>query len=169
MKTLFLIRHAKSSWDDPALDDRWRPLAARGRRDAPRLGRRLARRYRPPDLLLSSPALRALDTARLIAARLGCRRVAVDARLYDGGIRGLQRVIHQLDDAHRRVMLFGHNPQLTAMARRYSDAIGHLPTCTALRLKFDVKSWRRIGPDTPVSVAVHYARRRRQRAGRNGA
>jgi phosphohistidine phosphatase len=165
MKTLFLIRHAKSCWDDPALEDRWRPLAARGRRDAPRLGRRLARRYRPPDLLLSSPALRALDTAQLIAAHLGRRRVAVDARLYDGGVRGLQRVIHQLDDAHRRVMLFGHNPQLTAMARRYSDAIGQLPTCTALRLKFDVKSWRRIGPETFVSVAVHYATRRR--AGHN--
>jgi phosphohistidine phosphatase len=154
MKTLFLVRHAKSSWDDPALDDRQRPLAVRGRGDAPRLARRLAQRYRRPDLVLSSPAVRALHTAQLVARRFGCKHLVVDARLYGYGVRELLRVIHQLDDAHQRVMLFGHNPELTRLARRFSRAIHHLPTCVAARFKFDVKSWTRIGPRTLVGVAL---------------
>ena len=67
MKTLWLVRHAKSSWDDPMLVDFDRPLNPRGRRDAPRMGQRLARRHEYPDLMLSSPANRALTTARIIA------------------------------------------------------------------------------------------------------
>ena len=70
MKTLFLIRHAKSSWDDPALSDKDRPLSDRGRRDAPKMGKRLAKRDVKPDLILSSPARRALTTAEIIAKKL---------------------------------------------------------------------------------------------------
>jgi phosphohistidine phosphatase len=70
MKTLFLIRHAKSSWDDTALPDKDRPLGDRGRRDAPKMGKRLAKRDVKPDLILSSPARRALTTAEIIAKKL---------------------------------------------------------------------------------------------------
>ena len=70
MKTLFLIRHAKSSWDDTALPDKDRPLADRGRRDAPKMGKRLAKRDVKPDLILSSPARRALTTAEIVAKKL---------------------------------------------------------------------------------------------------
>ena len=70
MKTLFLIRHAKSSWDDTALPDKDRPLDDRGRRDAPKMGKRLAKRDVKPDLILSSPARRALTTAEVIAKKL---------------------------------------------------------------------------------------------------
>ena len=157
MKTLFLIRHAKSSWDDPRLTDQQRPLTARGRRDAPRLGKRLATRYRRPDLMLSSPALRALKTAQLIARKFGGKRVTVDDRLYGGKLSELLRLIHQLDDRHQRVMLFGHNPELTALAHRFSDEMRHLPTCAAARFKFDVKSWKRIGRATLVAVALEGA------------
>jgi phosphohistidine phosphatase SixA len=68
VKTLFLIRHAKSSWDDPALPDKDRPLGDRGRRDAPKMGKRLAKGDVEPDLILSSPARRALKTAEIIAS-----------------------------------------------------------------------------------------------------
>ena len=74
MKTLFLIRHAKSSWDDPALSDKDRPLGDRGRRDAPRMGKRLAKRNVRPDLILSSSARRALTTAEIIAKKLDYKR-----------------------------------------------------------------------------------------------
>jgi phosphohistidine phosphatase len=154
MKTLFLIRHAKSSWDDPGLSDRQRPLAARGQRDARRLGKRLAKRYRRPDLMLSSPAVRALKTARLISRKLGCRHIAVDARLYACKSSDLLWVIHQLDDRHKRVMLFGHNPELSGLARRFSDEIHHLPTCAAARFKFDASSWADVGRATLVAVAL---------------
>ena len=94
MKTLFLIRHAKSSWDDPALSDKDRPLGDRGRRDAPRMGKRLAKRDVKPDLILSSPARRALTTAEIIAKKLDYKRkdIVVDTRLYASTVDGLLNV-----------------------------------------------------------------------------
>ncbi len=84
MKTLFLVRHAKSSRDDPTLPDKERPLNDRGMRDAPRMGERLAKQGAQPDLILSSPAVRALATAELIAKRLDykVKDIVVDQRLY---------------------------------------------------------------------------------------
>jgi phosphohistidine phosphatase len=156
LKTLFLIRHAKSSWNDARLSDPQRPLSQRGRRDARRSGKRLARRHRKPDLLLSSPALRALQTAQLIAGKLGCKRkdIVVDARLYACKSGDLLRVIHQLDDGFKRVMLFGHNPELTDLARRFSDEIHHLPTCAVARFKFDVGSWTQVGRAALVTTTL---------------
>jgi bisphosphoglycerate-dependent phosphoglycerate mutase len=88
MKRLFLIRHAKSSWDDPALPDKDRPLGDRGRRDARKMGKRLAKRDVKPDLILSSPARRALKTARIIAKKLDykLKDIVVDDRLYAGAV-----------------------------------------------------------------------------------
>jgi phosphohistidine phosphatase len=84
MKTLFLIRHAKSSWGDTALPDKDRPLDDRGKRDAPKMGKRLAKRDVKPDLILSSPAMRALATAEIIAKKLDYKLedILVDDRLY---------------------------------------------------------------------------------------
>ena len=163
MKTLFLIRHAKSSWDDPKLSDQQRPLTRRGRRDARQLGKRLAKRHRKPDMILSSPALRALKTAQLIAGKLGCKRrhIVVDARLYACEVSDLLRVIHRLDDRLKRVMLFGHNPELTGLAGRFSDEIQHLPTCAVARFRFDVNSWTRVGNATLVTAALDFAQRPR--------
>ena len=104
MKTLFLVRHAKSSRDDPSLPDRDRPLDDRGKRDAPTMGKRLAKRDVKPDLLLSSPALRALTTAQLMAEEVGykrkehrCRRSAVWQLSVS-----LQAVTFGLSFCHRR-------------------------------------------------------------------
>ena len=90
MKTLFLIRHAKSSWDDTALPDKDRPLNDRGKRDAPKMGKRLAKRDVKPDLILSSPAKRALTTAEIIAKKLDykLKDIVVDDRLYAGAAAG---------------------------------------------------------------------------------
>ena len=119
MKTLFLVRHAKSSWSDPTLADRERPLADRGRRAARRMGRRLAKRKVHPDLMLSSPAVRALKTARIIARRLHHPRwqIVVDAALYAGAMTDLLRAVRGLQSRYARVMLFAHNPEITALAR----------------------------------------------------
>ena len=93
MKTLFLIRHAKSSWDDTALPDKDRPLGDRGRRDAPKMGKRLVKRDVKPDLILSSPARRALTTAEIIAKKLDykLKDIVVDDRLQRGGWHPYQR------------------------------------------------------------------------------
>ena len=99
MKTLFLVRHAKSSRDDLSLSDRDRPLDDRGKQDAPMMGKRLAKRDVKPDLLVSSPALRALTTAQLIAGELGYKRkdIVVDDRLYASSPDDLLAVIRALD------------------------------------------------------------------------
>jgi phosphohistidine phosphatase len=160
MKTLFLIRHAKSSWDDPALADKDRPLNDRGKRDAPKVGERLAKAGAKPDLILSSPAKRALTTAEIIARRLGYKRknIVVDDRLYAVESEVLLDVIRRLDDEADCVMLFGHNPELTELAHRLSAKISQMPTCAVAEFTFDVKSWSRIGKVSPSSVAVNYVR-----------
>ncbi len=161
MKTLFLIRHAKSSWDDTSLADRDRPLNDRGKRDAPKMGERLAKRDVSPDLILSSPAVRALETAEIIAKKLDYRRkdIVVDDRLYAVAADDLLDVIHKLDDKLRRVMLFGHNPELTELAHRLSGKISHLPTCAVAEFRFDAKSWSKIGKVKPTKVALDYPKK----------
>jgi phosphohistidine phosphatase len=160
MKTLFLIRHAKSSRDDPAQPDKDRPLNGRGKRDAVKMGERLAKRRVEPDLILSSPAVRALATAEIFSKKLDYKRrnIAVDERLYAAEANDLLDVIHKLSDELERVMLIGHNPELTALAHRFSSNIAHLPTCAVAELVFDAKSWSRIGEDKPTKVAVHKAK-----------
>jgi len=158
MKTLFLIRHAKSSWGDTALPDKDRPLSDRGRRDAPKMGERLAKRDVKPDLILSSPAMRALKTAEIIAKKLDYRRrdIVVDDRLYAVGADDLLDVIHKLGAKLERVMLFGHNPELTELAHRLSSKITHMPTCAVAEFTFDAKSWSKIGKVKPAKVALDY-------------
>jgi phosphohistidine phosphatase len=161
MKTLFVIRHAKSSWDDPALPDKDRPLDDRGKRDAPKMGKRLAKRDVNPDLILSSPAMRALTTAQIIARKLDYKLqdIVVDDRLYAGEMDDLLNVIQQLDDKLERVMLVGHNPELTELAYRLSSGITHMPTCAVAELTFDAKSWSNIGKAKLAKVALDYPKK----------
>jgi phosphohistidine phosphatase len=161
MKTLFLIRHAKSSWDDTALPDKDRPLNDRGRRDAPKMGDRLAKRDVKPDLILSSPAVRALETAEIIAKKLDYKRkkIVVDDRLYAATADDLLDVVHKLGDKLERVMLFGHNPELTELAHRLSSKITNMPTCAVAEFTFDAKSWSSIGKAKPAKVVLDYPKK----------
>jgi phosphohistidine phosphatase len=158
VKTLLLVRHAKSSRDDPSLPDRDRPLDERGERDAPKIGKRLAKRDLKPDLLISSPATRALATAHLIADELGCRRkdIVVNDRLYASDADTLLQVIHELDDKLRCVMLFGHNPEFSDLAHRWSNEITDMPTCAVAAFTFDTKSWSQVGRIEPAKVSLDH-------------
>ena len=162
MKTLFLIRHAKSSWDDTALPDKDRPLGDRGRRDAPKMGKQLAKRNVKPDLILSSPARRALTTAEIIAKKLNYKRkdIVVDDRLYAAAVHGLLNVIHGLGDKLERVLLFGHNPELAELAHRLSE-ITHMPTCAVAEFTFNAKSWSKIGKANLEKVTLDYPKKRK--------
>ena len=161
MKTLFLIRHAKSSWDNTALPDKDRPLDDRGKRDAPKMGKRLQERDVKPDMILSSPAIRALTTAEIIAKKLDykLKDIVVDDRLYAGQADDLLDVIHELGDKLERVMLFGHNPELTELAHRLSSEIARMPTCAVAEFTFDAKSWSDIGKAKPARVALDYPKK----------
>ena len=140
MKELILVRHAKSSWKDPALSDHERPLNRRGKRDAPEMGERLARSGYDPDLIVSSSAVRALDTARTtLAGKLGYPRasIAVEERLFHAGVADLLHVIQGVDDSVDILMLFGHNPGLTDFANHIGPReIFNMPTCAVLHLRF---------------------------------
>lgn len=167
MKTLFLVRHAKSSWDDPALPDEDRVLNDRGRRDAPKMGKRLAKRDVVPDLILSSPARRALTTAKIIAKKLGykLKNIEVDDRLYASTADDLLEVIRKLGDKRESVMLFGHNPELTELAHRLSNEITHMPTCAVAEFTYNTKSWSKIGKAKAAEVALDYPKKSGKAAG----
>lgn len=150
MKTLTLIRHAKSSWDYAQLSDFERPLNERGRRDAPVMAQRLKRAGLKPGLLLSSPALRAISTARLFAETLGiaAEKIAVESKLYDARPATILGVIQAIDERHDEAWLFAHNPGLSETAQRLAQCpFDDMPTCACARLSLDIKLWSEIGDD----------------------
>ncbi|MBV7415232.1 histidine phosphatase family protein [Aeromonas sp. sif2433] len=157
-RTLLLVRHAKSSWEEVALSDRARPLARRGQRDAPLMGKRLAKAGVKPDAILSSPACRALSTANIIAEALDFRAksILVDERLYASDIETLLAVIGELGDPLRCVMLFGHNPEFTDLAHRFSGKITRMPTCAVVQFTFDAPSWSVVPSQRPVTAVLDY-------------
>lgn len=151
MKTLVLVRHAKSSWKDASLADRDRPLNDRGKRDAPEMGRRLAARGEAPDLIVSSPAARALATARVIAEAVGypVDRIREDERIYMAGPADLLGAIHDLDDDDDRVFLFGHNPGLTDLVNALSvPAVENVPTCGVVEFRLTGVRWADLSRET---------------------
>lgn len=159
MKTIYLVRHAKSSWDFPELDDFHRPLNARGKKDAPRMGRYLNEQGLQPDLVISSPAVRALKTAKKVAAKLGIdkREIVTDKAIYHAWPDKLLKVIVELDDQHSSVMLFGHNPGLTEFANKLGNlAIDNIPTTGAVGIQFDVDFWRAIGYNSGQLLFFQY-------------
>ncbi|MBV8124083.1 MAG: histidine phosphatase family protein [Burkholderiaceae bacterium] len=156
MKTLHLLRHAKSSNDDPGLPDRERPLAARGERDAAAMGRRWSRRLGKLDLIVASPALRALSTARIVAEGLGDKgaEIVVDERLYAAATETLLAVVEALDDKLECVMLVGHNPEFTALAHRFDAGIAELRTCALASFEFGSDTWSGIVRIQPARTAL---------------
>ncbi|MBS0343399.1 MAG: histidine phosphatase family protein [Proteobacteria bacterium] len=161
MKTLLLVRHAKSSRDDPSLPDRERPLNDRGRQDAPAMGKRLKKRGVKPDLIASSPALRALTTAQLLADEIGYQRedIVVDERLYASSPDTLLAIICAIGDHVDSVMLFGHNPEFTDLAHRLSSEVIDMPTCAVAEFLFDAKVWADVGKVGPAKVRLDAPKR----------
>ena len=111
----------------------------------------------------SSPARRALTTAEIIAKKLDykLKNIVVDDRLYVGAVHGLLDVIHKLGDKPERVMLFGHNPELTELAHRLSSKITHMPTCAVAEFKFNANSWSSIGTAKLAKVALDYPKKKK--------
>ncbi len=157
MSTLILVRHAHASNGSAARSDRERPLTERGKQDAATMGASLAARRLVPDLMISSPALRALSTARLFADQLGYGRadILVDERLYAGSVGVLLAIVHGLDPDRQQVMLFGHNPEFTELAHQLSNAIVDMPTCAVAEFGFASQPWTAVGVVAPLTVTRH--------------
>lgn len=148
MKTVYLLRHAHSDWPEHISRDVERPLSERGLRDVPKLAERLVERGMAPDLILSSPALRARHTAELIASGLGRDPLTVrfDQQIYLAGSERLLQLLRPLDDALESVMLVAHNPAVTDLSNElcHSDRVDHIPACGLIVLALPVVRWRDI-------------------------
>jgi phosphohistidine phosphatase len=154
MKTLVLVRHAKSAWGDPTLADHDRPLNERGRRDAPEMGRRIRERGIVPGAILSSTAVRARTTAEAIAEELGVvpGTLTLDERLYGSSPDTILDVIAGLDDELTTVLVVAHDPGMSDLAYRLSGEIEHMPTCAVAEFRFAAWSWSEIAETEPVEV-----------------
>lgn len=145
MKTLYLFRHAKSSWDNPDLDDTQRPLNHRGEKDAPKMGKRMRKAGVKPQCIYSSPAVRARETARLAAEELGVPSgdIRQDPKLYHPGPESLLDFLRSLPDAQDTVMLVGHNPGLTEFANDLLDeSFDNIPTAGVVGARLNISFWK---------------------------
>jgi phosphohistidine phosphatase len=155
MKRVYLLRHAKSSWKDPSLRDRDRPLAGRGRRAAKVIARHLREEGINPDLVLCSPARRARETLERVEPELGRGAVRVEPELYETGVDELLQVLRGLPDRIESVMLVGHNPSLQELAvglarpSQESARVGaKLPTGALVTLAFPLSRWPEVALGT---------------------
>lgn len=152
MKRLLILRHAKSSWAEPGLNDRERPLNKRGRRAAPRMGKRMARKGYRPEGIVCSPALRSRETLELVLPHLGARiPVRMEPRLYLATARQLLAVLHELPESWDSTLVIGHNPGLEELVRLLRDpgtspceAPAKFPTAALAVFDVPVTGWNRV-------------------------
>jgi len=145
MRELFLVRHAKSSWDDPTLSDFDRPLNKRGLNDASLIADELKNRWVKPQIILSSEAIRAKTTARIIAQALGVEHIEFKESIYESSDFNLMMIIKELDNSLKSAMIVGHNPALTMVVNKISSfSLDNLKTCGVVALKLD--SWHDLPP-----------------------
>ncbi|MGJ8593626.1 MAG: SixA phosphatase family protein [Aquaticitalea sp.] len=146
MKTLTLIRHAKSSWEYDFADIDT-PLSVRGIQDAKLLSKELLNYNLVPDAIYSSPANRAFTTCQMFMEKLNleAERLTVVKELYDFGGNQVINFIRKVNDQHSDILIFGHNHAFTSIANDFGDKyIDNIPTCGLVKLRFDVDSWKRI-------------------------
>lgn len=152
MKTLILIRHASAEPAGPGGDDFHRALSPAGEKEAVRMASRTRMKGETPDLIVSSPADRALETALAFARRWGypVRKIVLDESIFKGpSLLRLQEVVHGFEDRVERAVIVGHNPSLSDLARLLLGRRSlSLPKASVLRIAFDVPAWKDCGPRT---------------------
>ena len=144
MKIMTLVRHAKSSWSNPKLGDRQRPLNKRGKRDAPEMGRRIVKHGIRPSLIISSPATRAWTTAKIIAKEISypIEFLQREDALYHASLDGFLEVVSEQDNEFNSIMVVGHNPGLTDFANFLSPRLTHnVPTAGVVSVEIDQDHW----------------------------
>ena len=159
-KTLYLIRHAKSSWGNPGLRDHDRPLNDRGLHDAPKMAHFLAKNAEKPTLIISSTAKRALNTALYFADTFDIPedKIRKEADIYEAQPIDVLKIIHQLPDAENSVLIFGHNPTFTSLANVFSEAmyIENVPTCGIVKIVTTAESWNTMYEGNAKVVACYF-------------
>ncbi len=159
MKTLYLVRHAEAIPDDIGVNDFKRLLSKAGRDDAQAMGKRLCEKAISPDLLVSSPADRDIETAHIFAQKLGYPRhkILLKEGIYDAADERLGEVIRGLDDFHNTVMLFGHEPALSQFANfLMQNSETELPAAGVVGISLDIPCWRDIAKGTGMLILFDF-------------
>lgn len=162
MKTLYLLRHAKSSWDSPQLKDFERPLKKRGLHDIPVMAQRFRERGSEVDIVVTSPAERAKSTAKRFAEaiELPQERVASNPDLYFAGVGMLLKAASLFDEDYSAGMLVGHNPAITEFANAMANtSIDNVPTCGLVQMELPISAWSEIQPGSAKIVEFDYPKK----------
>ncbi len=139
-----IVRHAKSSWDDPSLSDHDRPLNHRGKRDAPIMAQKVKTLFGTPDLLVSSTANRAFTTAKVFRKEMELSKSQLQSKssLYHASEDDVLEVISMLDDSVQYALIFGHNPTMTYLGNSFKgDMIDNVPTCGVVMMESTASTW----------------------------
>jgi len=145
MKTILLLRHAKSSWKDASVKDFDRPLNQRGLKAAPAIGRLMRKRKLQPELVLSSPAERARQTTQLVLEAAGLKtEVRYDERIYEASAARLFEIVSQLDDEAEVVMMVGHNPGFEELLEALTGTGRSLSTAALACIELDIEKWNKV-------------------------
>ena len=162
MKTIYLVRHAKSGWDNHDLADFDRPLNDRGLKSAPFMAYQLKKKEIKPVLVISSPANRAFTTAEIFCEILEYPRDQIVPRIeiYEGGTTHLLNIVQQIPDNYTTVMLFGHNPTITDFVNLLAgNHIDSMSTCSIVSVDMKIKSWEKAAADTGKIVFHEYPKK----------
>ena len=161
MKELILIRHAKSSWSNPLLEDFERPLNKRGAKNAPFMAKILKQKELNPDLIISSPSKRTKDTLDFFIKEFDYKReIIFEESIYEAPYINILKVIKNIDDKHKTIFLFGHNPGLNDLADfllgRFEE---NIPTCGVLKIDFDTNYWKNISKDNSKLIFFNFPKK----------
>ncbi|MES3019422.1 MAG: histidine phosphatase family protein [Bacteroidota bacterium] len=158
-KKLLLVRHAKSDWDNIKLSDFDRPLNSRGEKNAPEMAKRLLKKSIKPEQIVSSPAVRAITTARYFAKELGLEKsdIVKEPEIYEALTSTLMDVINELDNAYSFTALFGHNPGITSLVSNLcNEDLHNVPTCGMVLIEFPFEDWAMVSAGTGSLVFYDY-------------
>jgi phosphohistidine phosphatase len=149
MKTLLILRHAKSSWKFPDLADHDRPLNSRGKRDAPLIGRILSEEHLIPDLIVTSSAVRAHATAKKVAKASGYRgQIEIESSLYRGGPPAYLDIVRNQPDRNEKLLVVGHNPDVEQILNIFTGTEVIMPTCALAHISLVLERWTDLSSNT---------------------
>lgn len=158
LKRIFLIRHAKSDWNHKNISDYYRPLNSRGLRDAPKMGSKLFKHYGVPDLIISSGAKRAKQTAEFIAKKTNypTEKINTSDLLYHASYSAFIDVIHNIDNHNNNVMIFSHNPGISHTVYELTKSYKELKTCCIAVIESESENWTDISPES-CHLSAHFS------------
>ncbi len=161
-KTLYILRHAKSSWDEPDKNDIDRALISRGINDAIFMAKKLKNQLNDVDLIISSPANRAIHTAIIFSRITGIspEKIKIDANIYESTESGILKIVKHLPDDLMKIVIVGHNPTLTYFVNNFiNESIDNIPTSGMVGMSFSIDSWKDISKNKLKSFFFEYPKK----------